>query len=97
MRSLGGGTASLANLASKATLKKKYYQYTDAPGRARFATSLEEIPEQWRSRAGVVWMDGPPPTNPGEARATRAAKVAHIKAQFSRTPHLVVYSATWDE
>ncbi len=93
----GGGTAGIANLASKATLKKKYYQYTDDTGRPRFATKLDEVPEHWRSRAGVVWMDRPPPTNPGEARATRAEKVAHIKAEITRTPRLVVYTATWDE
>lgn len=92
-----GGTEAISNLASKAHPKTKYYQYTDDTGQVRFAKTLEEIPELWRSRAGVVRMDGPPPTNPGEARAARAAQTAHVKVKFSRTPNLVVYTATWDE
>ncbi len=93
----GGGTEAISNLASKAHPKTKYYQYTDNTGQVRFAKTLEEIPERWRSRAGVVRMDGPPPTNPGEARAARAAQTAHVKIKSSRTPDLVVFTATWDE
>ena len=87
-----------SSLASKARPKQTYYQYTDASGSVRFAKKLSDVPEPWRDRAGEVRMDGPPPTNPAEARAARAAQTAMVKAAVvQRIPRLVIYTAKWNE
>jgi hypothetical protein len=87
-----------SSLASKARPKQKYYQYTDGSGSVRFANKLEDVPEEWRDRAGAVLMDGPPPTNPAEARAARAAQTATVKVEvIRRIPRLIVYTAEWNE
>ena len=93
-----GAMERASNLASKARPKQKYYQYTDGSGSVRFAKTLENVPEQWRGRAGAVMMDGPPPTNPAQARAARAAQTATVKAEaIHRIPRLIVYTAEWNE
>ncbi len=98
MREGPGVMERASSLASKARPKQKYYQYTDGSGSVRFAKKLEDVPEQWRDRAGAVRMDGPPPTNPAEARAARAAQTAMVKAAVvQRVPRLVVYTAKWNE
>jgi hypothetical protein len=98
MREGPGAMERASSLAEAARSKQKYYQYTDASGSVRFAKKLEDVPEQWRDRAGTVLMDGPPPANPAEARAVRAAQTARVKAPTRyRTPRLIVYSSQADE
>ena len=93
-----GAMERASSLAATVRPKQKYYQYTDGSGSVRFAKQLEDVPEQWRDRAGTVLMDGPPPTNPGEARAARAAQTARVKAPVVyRSPRLVVYTSKANE
>jgi glutaredoxin len=93
-----GAMERAAALAEKARPKKTYYQYTDGSGAVRFAEKREDIPEAWRASAGTVAMEGPPPTNPGEARAARAAMTARVQAEaLERTPVVIVYTAAWHE
>ena len=98
MREGPGAMERASSLAATVRPKQKYYQYTDGSGSVRFAKKLEDVPEQWRNRAGTVLMDGPPPTNPGEARAARAAQTARVKAPVvHRSPRLVVYTSKSNE
>lgn len=93
-----GAMERASSLAVKVRPKQKYYQYTDGTGSVRFAEKLEDVPEPLRAQAGTVLMDGPPPTNPAQARAARAAQTAAVKAAaLKRVPKVVVYTAQWDE
>lgn len=62
-----------------------YWQYIEN-GQVRFAASLDDVPEAWRSRAGRVELDGPPPGTPAAARSAREARTAHIKLPGSGAP-----------
>lgn len=55
-----------------------YWQYIEH-GKVRFASRLDDVPEAWRSRAGKVELDGPPPDTPAAARSAREARTAHIR------------------
>ena len=48
-----------------------FYQYTDDSGTVRFASTLHEVPEAWRERAGRFELAGLPPTSPAAARMQR--------------------------
>ena len=50
----------------------------------RFASRLEDVPEEWRARAGRVEFDGPPPDTPAAARTVREAQTAHVRLRSSR-------------
>ena len=50
---------------------RTYFQYVDARGNVRFAENLENVPEDWQSRAGRVVLDVPPPSSPAAARMVR--------------------------
>ena len=59
-------------------------QYTEH-GKPRFVLRLEDVPEQWRDKAGRVRFDGPPPGSPEAARQARAARTAHVRLPSSRS------------
>jgi hypothetical protein len=55
-----------------------YYQYVDEDGAVQFSSTLHEVPEAWRDRAGRFELAGMPPSTPAEARM-------HRKLDASRT------------
>ncbi len=55
---------------------RTYFQYVDTRGAVRFAESLDDVPEDWRSRAGRVVLDVPPPDSPAAARMVRRLRPA---------------------
>jgi glutaredoxin len=64
-----------------------YYQYIDGANQVQFARSLEEVPPEWRSRAGRVSLPVPPPAAPARARETarepRSPAARHSQGTFS--------------
>ncbi len=59
---------------------RTYFQYVDARGFVRFAESLDDVPEAWRSRAGRVVLDVPPPDSPAAARMVRRLRPERANA-----------------
>jgi glutaredoxin len=64
-----------------------YYQYVDGANQVQFARSLEEVPEEWRGRAGRVSLPVPPPASPARKTAAReprrSAAAMHAEGTFS--------------
>ncbi len=58
-----------------------YYQYLDQSGAVRFAETLDEVPEAWRDRAGLVELDVPPPDTRVEGRMVRKLRQVREAAQ----------------
>jgi hypothetical protein len=48
-----------------------FYQFIDDQGDVRFVSTLHEVPEAWRERAGRFELAGLPPTSPASARMQR--------------------------
>ncbi len=89
---------NVAKMAHNAVPDKTYYQYTTDRGQVRFAESLNDVPPQWRKRAGSVRMASPPPLTPGQAAAQREAQtIANAPPPITRVPTVIVYTAKWDE
>ena len=80
--------------------KSIFYQWTDERGSVRFARSLDEVPAQWRERAGQIEVDASAfqPAAPGPAK-TRPAPRAHADASDApakaRFADVTVYTAPW--
>ncbi len=75
-----------------------FYQWVDEKGSVRFARSLEEVPPQWRERAGVVSVSANDLIRSARAvrpaRRSRAFASAHEPAR--RAYHdVTVYTAPW--
>lgn len=84
-----------------AASRQTYFQYIDASGSVRFATRLEDVPAEWRSRVGRIEMAGPPPSSPAAARAIREERTRHVVLARSRPglavaaqPNVVLYTTT---
>jgi glutaredoxin len=64
-----------------------YYQYIDGANQVQFARSLDEVPQEWRSRAGRVSLPVPPPAAPARtrepAREPRSPAARHSQGTFS--------------
>jgi len=100
-----GGEAAAAAEAPAASTGRTYYQYLDASGSVRFVSSLDEVPPEWRERAGRVEMAGPPPTSPSDRMAdldrrrerARATLAAAPRGGAARGPRddVVLYYAEW--
>ena len=58
-----------------------YYQYLDQSGAVRFAETLDEVPEAWRDRAGLVELDVPPPGTRTEGRMVRKLRQVREAAE----------------
>jgi glutaredoxin len=79
-----------------------WYQYTDATGSVHFASSLEEIPRQWRARAGRIEMSSPrvqrAPSQPRPARR-RARGYVDTEDQVwgggQPTGEVIIYTTSW--
>ncbi len=69
--------------------KHLFYQWTDERGSVRFARSLEEVPAQWRERAGQIEVDASAFTK--KSRAAQAANADVVQAAHRVT----VYTAPW--
>ena len=48
-----------------------YYQDVDEDGAVQFSSTLYEVPEAWRDRAGRFELAGMPPSTPAHARMHR--------------------------
>ena len=48
-----------------------FYQFVDDEGNVQFVSTLHEVPEEWRDRAGRFEFAGLPPTSPASARMHR--------------------------
>jgi glutaredoxin len=62
-----------------------YYQYVDAENRVQFARSLEEVPEEWRGRAGRISLPVPPPSAPAQAAPARDRKPSRARRHAEGT------------
>jgi glutaredoxin len=73
--------------------KRAFYQWTDARGTVRFARSLEEVPAEWRARAGRVEVDAAAfePKRAAASASERAQPAVAAKA----APDVTVYTAPW--
>jgi glutaredoxin len=72
--------------AAPASADSLYYQYVDGANQVQFARSLDEVPPEWRSRAGRVALPVAPPASPARARAREAPRspaVRHSQGTFS--------------
>jgi glutaredoxin len=56
-----------------------YYQYVDDTGAVQFAARLDQVPAQWRDRAGMIEMAGPPPMRPSDARDAREMRALNAR------------------
>jgi glutaredoxin len=77
---------SAAGAAPPATGSNFYYQYVDGANHVQFARTLDEVPPEWRERAGRVALPVPPP--PPTAARKRAPRgngpaVRHAEGTFS--------------
>ncbi|MEZ4218012.1 MAG: glutaredoxin family protein [Myxococcota bacterium] len=80
---------------------RTYYQFLDDRGSVRFVASLDEVPPEWRDRAGRVEMASAPPARPADRRAAQAATRERAReAVASRVAaraggDVVLYYADW--
>lgn len=84
-----------------------WYQYTDERGSVRFASSLDQVPPQWRERAGRVEMSAKIQTVPTRKVARRPAARKSKPAQRAWWPgsgsasasdysgEVLVYTTRW--
>lgn len=86
--------------APPSSTKHTFYQWTDPRGTVRFARSLEEVPPEWRGRAGQVEVDTaayaprPARTAAGGSRPRPYADFATPRAE-ARFADVTVYTAPW--
>jgi len=62
-----------------------FYQFVDDQGEVRFVSTLHEVPEAWRDRAGRFELAGLPPTSPASARMQRKLALDPIGASEAVT------------
>lgn len=78
--------------------KRTFYQWVDERGSVRFARSLDEVPAEWRERAGQVEVDAsayqPKSPRPGQAQRRAYAQVEATEAR-PRFHDVTVYTAPW--
>lgn len=75
-----------ARPAAAADAGNVFYQYVDGAHQVQFARSLEEVPAEWRARAGrVSLLVAPPaaPASPSRKQPARAPAVRHSEGTFS--------------
>jgi mycoredoxin len=94
--------AALGSAGAKlpASGKRTFYQWTDERGSVRFARSLDDVPPEWRERAGKVEVDTA--AFQPKSAASRASRVgrtpesqpaaAEARADFH---DVTVYTAPW--
>jgi len=83
----GPGASSAHAKAGGAAASNLYYQYVDGANRVQFARSLDEVPPEWRERAGRVSLPVPPPAAPARRSAERKPPASparrHAEGTFS--------------
>jgi glutaredoxin len=80
--------------------RRTFYQWTDERGSVRFARSLDDVPAEWRARAGQIEVDtaayqprsGAPRTSAAGRRAYAQPAPAERRATFH---DVTVYTAPW--
>jgi glutaredoxin 3 len=82
--------------APTASVRDVYYQYVDESGTVHFVQKLEDVPVQWREKAGRIEVERSfaPPGRQATRPATERRPVAEAKARVSR-PEVVVYTTSW--
>jgi len=83
--------------AAPSTGKRTFYQWTDERGSVRFARSLDDVPAEWRARAGQVEVDTAAyqpkrGASPGARRPYSQPIAAERRAGFH---DVTVYTAPW--
>ena len=94
---MGGAEASAdAGAPPREAAPSRFYQWVDANGSVHFAASLDEVPEDWRSRAGEVQLDAAAftRTTGTSTRPARVRPVAEVAAR-DRSHDVTVYTAPW--
>ncbi len=79
------GQAAAAPEAQSARPTRTFYQWTDERGVARFARSLDDVPPEWRERAGQIEVDA----------AAFAPKNAAAVAEREAAHEITIYTAPW--
>lgn len=80
---------------------RTYYQYIDEGGSVRFVSSLLEVPEPWRDRAGSVELASATPLRPAdrtaelERRRERARAVVAASVPARSNLDVQLYYASW--
>jgi len=77
--------------------KRTFYQWTDERGSVRFARSLDDVPAEWRARAGQIEVDSAAyqpkrGASPGARRPYSEPVAAERSADFH---DVTVYTAPW--
>ncbi len=73
-----------------------FYQWVDERGSVHFAASLDEVPPDWRSRAGQVELESAAFIRTASAPVERARPRPVVEvASRSRTHDVTVYTAPW--
>jgi mycoredoxin len=95
----GGRPGSAAATAPSAG-KRTFYQWTDERGSVRFARSLEDVPAEWRARAGQIEVDTaayhPRSRASGASAAARKAPSQPAASERRAGFHdITVYTAPW--
>ena len=86
-----------ASPAAPSAGKRTFYQWTDERGSVRFARSLDDVPAEWRARAGQIEVDTSAyqpkrGASPEARRPTSRPVAAEGRADFH---DVTVYTAPW--
>jgi len=73
---------------------RTWFQFVDDGGSVRFVARLEDVPPQWRDRAGRVELAEPPPARPADRLARRQAAARATADRVARS-EVVLYYASW--
>jgi glutaredoxin len=84
---------------------RTYFQYIDERGTVRFVASRDELPAQWRDRAGTVEMSSMPAERPADRRSEFDRRRARARAVLAQSEPVgghsglddgvFLYYATW--
>ncbi|MFO0688592.1 MAG: glutaredoxin family protein [Myxococcota bacterium] len=85
----GGAAASPA--------KRIVYQWVDERGGVHFADSLDEVPVDWRGRAGQIELEAPKAARSAAASAASAGATRSVARVAAATPahEVTIYTAPW--
>jgi glutaredoxin len=74
----------------------KFYQWVDERGSVHFAASLDEIPSEWRSRAGQVELESAAFTRTASTAPKPERRRPVVEVAAARRAHdVTVYTAPW--
>lgn len=77
-----------------ASIRDVYYQYVDESGTVHFVQKLEDVPAQWREKAGRIEVERSFPA-PREQAARPATRERPAMPARAARPEVVVYTTSW--